>query len=80
MLAEPSHPSGQSAAAPLTPVHITLHLHTTLDFAASLLQLGVQQETQNRHTAQMLIDQTLGYISQRALIAGGLSAITVHIS
>ena len=31
------------------------------------------------HMIQMLTDQTPGYISQHALIAGGLSATTAHI-
>lgn len=82
-LAEPNHPCGQYAVAPLTLTHITLHLHSFTQHYRSgeiplfLFQL-VQHETK-RHMTQILTDQISGYISQHALIAVSLSATVVYI-
>lgn len=53
-LAEPSHPCGQYAAAPLTLVHITLHLHNSTQSPRSgrarlFLFQFVQHETKAAH-------------------------------
>lgn len=53
-LAEPSHPCGQYAAAPLTLVHITLHLHNSTQSSRSgrprlFLFQFVQHETKAAH-------------------------------
>lgn len=78
-----AHPCGQYATAPLTLIHITLHLHNSTQSTRSgqarlFLFQFVQHETK-WHMIQMLTDQMPGYISQHALIAGGLSATVVHI-
>lgn len=82
-LAEPSHPCGQYAAAPLTLIHITLHLHNSTQSPRSgrarLFPFQFVQHETKWHMIQTLTDQMPGYISQHALIAGGLSATTAHI-